>query len=80
MGAAVVEVFGPGKPGFIVTLYLALTIGEFLAEHIFRSTGRSDRVPFLKAGAGIAAVLILIGYLGLLVAKFVIWTTTGTLN
>lgn len=79
MGAAVVEVFGPGKPGFIVTLYLALTIGEFIVEQIFHSTNRNDRIPFLKAGSGIAAVLILLGYLGILVGKYVTWTTTGTL-
>lgn len=79
MGAAVVEVFGPGKPGFIVTLIIALTIGEFIAEQVFHATNRSDRIPFLKAGGGIAAVLILLGYLGILVSKYIIWTTTGTL-
>ncbi len=80
MGSAVVEVFGPGKPGFVVTLFVALTIGEFLAEHLFRTTGRADRVPFLKAGSGIAAILILLTYIGMLVAKFVLWTTKGTLG
>jgi len=77
MGAAVAEVFGPGKPGFIVTLYLALTMGEFIVEQIFHSTNRGDRIPFLKAGSGIAAVLILLGYLGILVGKYISWTTTG---
>ncbi|KLU66788.1 hypothetical protein DEAC_c14560 [Desulfosporosinus acididurans] len=80
MGAAVVEVFGPGKPGFIVTLLLALTIGEFLVEQTFHSTNRNDRIPFLKAGSGIAAVLILLTYLGILIGKYVTWSTKGTLN
>lgn len=80
MGAAVAQVFGPGKPGFVVTLFLVLTIGEFIAEQIFHSTNRNDRIPFLKAGSGIAAVLILLTYLGMLVGKYVVWVTKGTLN
>lgn len=80
MGSAAVEVFGPGKPGFVITLMVILTVGEFLAEQLFRSTGRNDRVPFLKAGGGIAAVLIILTYIGLLVAKYALWTTTGKLE
>jgi hypothetical protein len=75
---AVKEVFGPGKPGFAITLLIALSVGEFLAEQLFRSSGRADRVPYLKAAGGIGAILILMTYIGMLLAKYVTWTTSGS--
>jgi len=78
MGEAAREVFGPGKPGFVIVTLVVLGVGSWLAEMITTAIGKGNISAMIRTGTTIAAILAVIGVAWTLLRKFFDFTT-GTM-
>ena len=74
MAEAAREVFGPGKPGFVIVVLVVLAVGSWLGEMITTSVGKGQISAMIRTGTQIAAILAVIAVAWKLLTVFFSFT------
>lgn len=61
MGDAAREIFGIGKPGFVIIVLVVLAIGSWIAELITTAINKAQITAMIRTGTQIASILAVIG-------------------
>ena len=75
MGTVAIEVFGPGKPGFVIVVLVTLGVGSWLGEMITTAIGKGQISAMIRTGTTIAAILAVVAVAWTLLSKFYSFTT-----
>jgi len=78
MGEVAREVFGPGKPGFVIVTLVTLGVGAWLGEMVMGAINKTQIKAMIQTGTTIAAILAVVGVAWTLLVKFYSFTT-GTM-
>lgn len=56
MAQAAAEVFGPGKPGFVIITLVVFGVGSWLGEMVTNAIGKGNISTIIRTGTQIAAI------------------------
>jgi len=75
MAEAAREVFGPGKPGFVIIILVMLGVGSWLGELILGAVNKGQVAGMLRTATTIVAILAVVAVAWQLLKKFFDFTT-----
>lgn len=79
MAELVKEVFGFGKPGFVIVVLVMLAVGSWLDEMITTAINKGGVTQLIRTGTQIAAILAVVGVAWKLLSKFFNFVTQGAM-